>query len=296
MTDLPEAEFGLLARVLIRILTGTGTSDAIFKDRPQLWDLLVDLGSGTTTSITNGNESTPVSMRARVVPETAESSPKSSTSPMTKLISHTFSDEGLWKEIQVVSSGLDEDLMPHRHATSNAGLWGYAYGAYSTLCDVCWGFCALAVGLGGSRAGAGHGHSQTGYIRLPQDGEDRVIESDEEDEGEDGSEDGELVHGPSAQDNLSSTRRRLAIFEKRNARLVKGMQKFGNKTSLSKDDMTKLGLSTWSWVDVDFVRALHVQIKRDQALARVQEQDDSVNSPIQVERGWFRWVSSIVGA
>jgi hypothetical protein len=283
----------------MRYLRNIGTSDAIFKDRPQLWDLLVDLGSGTPTLTTNGNELMPVAMRARVVPETADSAPKSSTSPTTKPISHTFSDESLWKEIQVVSSRMDEDFMPPRHAANNVGLWGYAYGAYSTLCDVCWGFCALAVGLGGSRAGAGHGHAGgtgAGYIRLPQDGEDGIADLYEEDENQDGSEDGELVERPSAQDGLSSTRRILGIFTRRNERLIKGMQKFGNKTSLSKDDMTKLGLSTWSWVDVDFVRALHAQIKRDQALAQIQEQDDGGISSIQVERGWFRWVSSIVGA
>ena len=189
--------------------------------------------------------------------------------------------------------------MPLGDVSNNAGLWGYAYGAYSTLCDVCWGFCALAVGLGGSRVGAGHGHNGgtgTGYIRLPQDGENGVEESDEEGEDEDGSEDGELVDRPSAQDGLSSTRRILGIFERRTERLTKGMQKFGNKTSLSKDDMSKLGLSTWSWVDVDFVRALHVQTKRDQAFLQVQDQDAGGNASIQVERGWFRWVSSIVGA
>jgi hypothetical protein len=231
-------------------------------------------------------------MRARYTPEKADPASKSLPPLTTKPITHTFSDESLWNEIQVLSSRLDDDTTPLAYATSNAGLWGYAYGAYSTLCDVCWGFCALAVGLGGSRAVAGHGHGTrtgTGYIRLPLDGEDGMTKLDDEEEEEDS----ELLD---TEDHLSSIRRVLSSFQRRYGQLVKGMEKLNDKTSLSKDDMTKLGLSTWSWVDVDFVRALHIQIKQARALARAHEEHDHGTTSIQVERGWFRWVSSIVGA
>jgi hypothetical protein len=275
-----------------------GTSDAIFRDRPQLWDLLVDLGSTSVTVAKHndpGSQSTEMSipsMRARYVPE-GETTRTPRPPVTTKPITHTFSDEALWKEIQAVSTRSDEndfESIPREDAAIATGLWGYAYGAYSTLCDVCWGVCALAVGLGGSKARDGHAHAAgTGYIRLPPDGEDQMdIEDDDEDDQVH-----DTITSTPKEDAMYATRQVLAIFQRRDRQLIRQVELLGDKKTLSKDDMSALGLSTWSWVDVDFVRAMYAQVKRDR-LARAQNLEGP--SHIQVERGWFRWVSSIVGA
>ena len=275
-----------------------GTSDAIFKDRPQLWDLLVDLGSNPLPSSSTTLETVPslgastfTPMRARYVPENVTIEPTSKPTIYTKSISHTFSDKALWKDVQgVLSVREDGQGQPVSRETDrpSAGVWGYAYGAYSTLCEVCWGFCAMAVGMGGRGE---HAHpGGTGYIRLPRDG-DVGLESEDEDEEEVGD---EAATRSGGQHGLQHTTAALDVFRKRAARLISKIDKLGSKGALSKDDMAAFGLSAWSWVDVDFVRALHaIKVRRD-GQDRV---DEGTTTPdIQVEKGWFRWVSSIIGA
>ena len=280
--------------------SASGTSDAIFKDRPQLWDLLVDLGSNPLPSSSTTLEklpslgaSTSTPMRARYVPENVTIEPTSKPTIYTKSISHTFSDKALWKDVQgVLSVREDGQGQPVSRETDrpSPGVWGYAYGAYSTLCEVCWGFCSMAVGMGGRGE---HAHpGGTGYIRLPRDG-DVGLESEDEDEDEEEVGD-EAATRPGSQNGLQHTTAALDIFRKRAARLASKIDKLGSKGALSKDDMAALGLSAWSWVDVDFVRALHaIKVRRD-GQDRV---DEGTTTPdIQVEKGWFRWVSSIIGA
>jgi hypothetical protein len=291
------------------VLWIAGTSDAIFKDRPQMWDLLVDLGSNPlpvisddahdnflsiSTSTLAGGSTT---MRARFVPESESSTiqlPSSSKPTIyTKSISHTFSDKALWKDVQSVITKEDanwKDVELETSATTSTGVWGYAYGAYTTLCEVCWGFCAMAVGKG---VRGDHNHSTgTGYIRLPQDGQEGIVglESDEEEDDQDAADNAPLEH---TGQGLRRTIATLDVFRKRATRLASKIEKVGYKRALSTDDMTALGLSVWSWVDVDFVRAMYAGAKRDR---EDRHQDEAGVPAIQVENGWFRWVSSIVGA
>jgi hypothetical protein len=274
-----------------------------------MWDLLVDLGSNPlpvisddahdnflsiSTSTLAGGSTT---MRARFVPESESSTiqlPSSSKPTIyTKSISHTFSDKALWKDVQSVITKEDanwKDVELETSATTSTGVWGYAYGAYTTLCEVCWGFCAMAVGKG---VRGDHNHSTgTGYIRLPQDGQEGIVglESDEEEDDQDAADNAPLEH---TGQGLRRTIATLDVFRKRATRLASKIEKVGYKRALSTDDMTALGLSVWSWVDVDFVRAMYAGAKRDR---EDRHQDEAGVPAIQVENGWFRWVSSIVGA
>jgi hypothetical protein len=274
-----------------------------------MWDLLVDLGSNPlpvisddahdnflsiSTSTLAGGSTT---MRARFVPESESSTiqlPSSSKPTIyTKSISHTFSDKALWKDVQSVITKEDanwKDVERETSATTSTGVWGYAYGAYTTLCEVCWGFCAMAVGKG---VRGDHNHSTgTGYIRLPQDGQGGIagLESDEEEDDQDAADNAPLEH---TGQGLRRTIATLDVFRKRATRLASKIEKVGYKRALSTDDMTALGLSVWSWVDVDFVRAMYAGAKRDR---EDRHQDEAGVPAIQVENGWFRWVSSIVGA
>jgi hypothetical protein len=286
-----------------------GTSDAIFKDRPQMWDLLVDLGSNPlpvisddahdnflsiSTSTLAGGSTT---MRARFIPESESSTIQLSSSSKptiyTKSISHTFSDKALWKDVQSVITKEDanwKDVERETSATTSTGVWGYAYGAYATLCEVCWGFCAMAVGKG---VRGDHNHSSgTGYIRLPQDGQEGLasLDSDGEEDDQDAADD---IPPEYTGQGIQRTIVALDVFRRRATRLASKIEKVGYKRALSKEDMAAMGLSAWSWVDVDFVRAMYAGAKRDR---EDLNQDETGVPAIQVENGWFRWVSSIVGA
>lgn len=134
--------------------------------------------------------------------------------------------------------------------------------------------------------------SGTGYIRLSQDGQEGTagLESDGEEIDQDAADDtppeykGQGIHRTVAA---------LDVFRRKATRLASKIEKVGYKRALSKDDMAALGLSAWSWVDVDFVRAMYAGAKRDR---EDRNQDETGVPAIQVENGWFRWVSSIVGA
>lgn len=231
-------------------------------------------------------------MRARFNPETETVDRKSKPTIYTKSISHTFSDKALWKDVQDVFSRDDEDsqAIGKGTASTTSGVLGYAYGAYSTLCEVCWGFCAMAVGMGGR--GDHHHSGGTGYIRLPRDGDVGLLSDDEDEDEQEESEDVVRSVGGDG-DSLQRTTAALEVFHKRSTRLVSKIDKLRSKGALSNADMAALGLSAWSWVDVDFVRALHADVKRDRD---DQSQEAGVGRDIQVEKGWFRWVSSLVGA
>ena len=287
----------------------SGTSDAIFRDRPQMWDLLVDLGSNPLPIVTDDAHDNFLSMststlaggsttmRARFIPEseptTIQLTSSSKPTIYTKSISHTFSDKALWKDVQTATTKQDakwKDVERETSATTSTRVWGYAYGAYATLCEVCWGFCAMVVGKG---VRGDHNHSNgTGYIRLPQDGQERMagLESDGEEDDQDAADDTPPEY---TGQGLHRTIATLDVLRRRATRLVSKIEKVGYKRALSKDDMAALGLSAWSWVDVDFVRAMYAKAKRDR---EDRNQDETGVTAIQVENGWFRWMSSIVGA
>jgi hypothetical protein len=148
----------------------------------------------------------------------------------------------------------------------------------------------MAVGKG---VRGDHDHSSgTGYIRLPQDGQEGMasLDSDGEEDDQDAADNAPLEH---TGQGLRRTIATLDVFRKRATRLASKIEKVGYKRALSTDDMTALGLSVWSWVDVDFVRAMYAGAKRDR---EDRHQDEASVPAIQVENGWFRWVSSIVGA
>lgn len=246
-----------------------------------------------------------------------------STSYVTKPISHTFSDKRLWQKVKHQAKQVAKHKRRHSVDDSHgngppplppppAGVWSYAYGAYKSLCDVCWGVCAYATGFGGE---AGHSHgplasSGQGYIKLPLDGEESSIASDEEEDHE-----FEPISTPPTTTATEADSREMAItakvfqiFGKRTQKLIAKTTKLGSqKTRLSHSDMsTILGLSAWSWVDVDFVRALHVMTLRNQRLAAAahdgdgDEQDEDeetvlVPTNLQVDKGWFRWITDMVG-
>jgi hypothetical protein len=236
-------------------------------------------------------------MRARFIPESESSTIQLSSSSKptiyTKSISHTFSDKALWKDVQSVITKEDanwKDVERETSATTSTGVWGYAYGAYATLCEVCWGFCAMAVGKG---VRGDHNHSSgTGYIRLPQDGQEGLasLDSDGEEDDQDAADD---IPPEYTGQGIQRTIVALDVFRRRATRLASKIEKVGYKRALSKEDMAAMGLSAWSWVDVDFVRAMYAGAKRDR---EDLNQDETGVPAIQVENGWFRWVSSIVGA
>jgi hypothetical protein len=147
----------------------------------------------------------------------------------------------------------------------------------------------MAVGKG---VRGDHDHSSgTGYIRLPQDGQEGLasLDSDGEEDDQDAADD---IPPKYTGQGIHKTIAALDVFRRRATRLASKIEKVGYKRALSKEDMAAMGLSAWSWVDVDFVRAMYARAKRDR---EDRNQDETGVPAIQVENGWFRWVSSIVG-
>lgn len=251
-----------------------------------MWDLFIDLSQSPLPSVNRAGEDglsaagKAVPMRARSREASTTRSTSQSQAIATRTITYTYSDAKLWNNIKQV---LDTSRMGTDTDESNSFVWGYAYGAYSRICEVCWGLCSL-TGLVGKNGG---------HIHLNEDGYERVLQDDESSREDDGgsSEDGEALERDRSEDRdrLAGTRRAIKSFHDRSIQLSTQLTKL-NKAALSKDDMTALGLSTWSWVDVDFVRALATRQRDSEA-----QQALKTNENIEVEHVWIRRISSIVG-
>lgn len=171
-----------------------------------------------------------------------------------KSVSYAFADLPIYRELRTAATAAGKAADPPapglaRNSTftsilqtghtliSPAWLWLFAYGAYETLCDVCWGVCKLATGQLYLEDGEAHVHvhehdssmargMDSGLIRLPED--DELVDGLEEAD-EDSSETAPLVaaawsSGDRAQANRI-LRRSLAILDVFQQRASNGPRK-----------------------------------------------------------------------
>lgn len=193
------------------------TSDAIFKDRPQLYDLLIDL-SDVRLPLLSPNHTAAIPLSSPTLYRTLLK-PR----PSLKTMSYAFSDLPLYRDLRAAStssstesssqmleragsfSSISSLLRSTNSLVSSTWLWLFAYGAYEAICEVCWGVCKLATGrlyLDGEvhRHDSSMGRFEEGSIRLEED--------EREDEGE------PLLVKQEVVDTLARTlRRSLAIMD-----------------------------------------------------------------------------------
>ena len=260
-----------------------GTSDAIYKDKTGIFDLLVDC-SGSDILPSEYDETVnparePV-MRA-VVREKGQVS--------LKYLTYTYSDTVFWNAIAPLLTAQSTDSQ--KSDLSHTSIWRSAKGTYTYICDICWGLCAFATGTAYSHS-AGHADHARGYIRLPTDDQPATISDDgdsiEDDEGQ-----GSADTSPESGDTRSLRAIQiLKILDHRRdhieQRLAQSVRDAG-ATSLSNEDMRKMGLSAWSWVDVEFVRGLH-RLRRTEPVST-----GTIGSGLEVEKRWFRKAMGLVG-
>jgi hypothetical protein len=258
-----------------------GTSDAIYKDKTGIYDLLVDcsgseiLPSAEDEGVNTARE--PV-MRA-VVREKGQAS--------LKYVTYTYSDTVLWNAIAPLLSGRTSDDAQRK---APSFIWSTAMGTYTYICDICWGLCSYATGS--AYAGTEqHEHGGGGYIRLPTDDDEARRSS------ADGSEEEDLDATGSDTDVTTDNTRTaraiqiLKILDHRRDHIEKHLAHTVAETgtpTLSNDDMRHMGLSAWSWVDVEFVRGLH-RLRKEPISA------GTLGLGLEVEKGWFRRVIGLVG-
>lgn len=261
----------------------TGTSDAIYKDKTGIFDLLVDCsGSDILPSLHDENVNTarePV-MRA-VVRENGQVS--------LKYLTYTYSDTILWNALSPLLTAQATDAQ--KRDSPHLSIWSSAVGTYTYICDICWGLCAFATGTAYGHA-EGHADHAGGYIRLPTDDRPATGSSDGDSIAEDDIEDEDDTTEQSSNPRSSRAIQILKILDHRRDHIEKRLaQSVVNTgaTSLSNDDMRKMGLSAWSWVDVEFVKGLH-------RLRRTEPVSTGTLAPgLEVEKGWFRRAIGMVG-
>jgi hypothetical protein len=260
----------------------SGTSDAIYKDKTGIYDLLVDC-SGSDILPSHDDESVntarePV-MRA-VVRENGQVS--------LKYLTYTYSDTVLWNAIApLLSDSTDTEKRDPPHSS----IWSSAMGTYTYICDICWGLCAFATGTAYGHSEVHADHRAGGYIRLPTDDRPTTGSSDGESIAEDDFED---TTNTTDQPITRSSRaiQILKILDHRRDHIEQHLAQSvidTGATSLSNEDMRKMGLSAWSWVDVEFVRGLH-RLRRTEPVST-----GTIGPGLEVEKGWFRKAMGIVG-
>ncbi|KAJ9100932.1 hypothetical protein QFC20_005348 [Naganishia adeliensis] len=151
------------------------TSDAIYKDKTGIYDLLVDC-SGSEILPSDDDEGVnaarePV-MRA-VVRENGQAS--------LKYVTYTYSDTVLWNAISPL---LSDQASDEGQRTAPSFIWNTAIGTYTYICDICWGLCAYAAGTAYGEPGQ-HDHIGGGYIRLPTEDDTAVRPSADDSTEED---------------------------------------------------------------------------------------------------------------
>ncbi|KAI5453202.1 hypothetical protein NCC49_006229 [Naganishia albida] len=256
-----------------------GTSDAIYKDKTGIYDLLVDCsGSEILPSADDEgfNAAREPVMRA-VVRDKGQAS--------LKYVTYTYSDTVLWNAILPLLSDQAADGTPRKAPSS---IWSTAIGTYTYICDICWDLCSYATGSAYAATRRGQ-DSAGGYIRLPTgDNAGRgssAADSDDED-------DGEIAEGATENTRTGRAIQILKILDHRRDHIEKHLAhtvaEAGTPT-LSKDDMRHMGLSAWSWVDVEFVRGLHRLRKREPVFT------GTLGIGLEVEKGWFRKAIGLVG-
>ncbi len=307
-----------------------GTSDAIFKDRHHLYDLLVDLSDCNLSDFTNNNRLSEASAKTPIMTATVQPTPNTNTNNQirlpikpseltTRTVTYSFSDMSPWKECQSIVRGGGSyppninDIISSSPSSTNTssisrvGAWLVAYSAYAVICDVCWGICSLAMGGYGSSKGDreaharkhahGHLHGRSGGIRLEDEDEDERDETDAEPLLEADIEERVLQRERDESDELVD--KGLSILRLLSLRAREVITKIKNVSSsttqshpsLKSEDMTSIGLSAWSWTDVEFVRSLYkLQVKEEMAMANgeIREEDSMV-----IQRGWAGWISGM---
>lgn len=157
------------------------TSDGLFRDRPQYWDLFVDFstlgsvlqdpsdmadmaskGEGFDSQLPiHGSGRTPPTMIAsesRPVRNPSSNSTSSTNGPSTistKAISYSYSDIPTFTQLQLASSSSQSPSStatsgttpnPTPNLNSSGALWTILSLGLWRICEVCWGICAYATG------------------------------------------------------------------------------------------------------------------------------------------------------
>ncbi|KAJ9121811.1 hypothetical protein QFC22_002434 [Naganishia vaughanmartiniae] len=266
------------------------TSDAIYKDKTGMYDLLVDCsGSDILPSTLGEHHDTkrePV-MRA-VIRENGQVT--------LKYLSYTYSDTVLWNTISpfLLETTSAESGAPDTTGSPTSAIWSTAIGTYIYICDICWGLCAFASGSGYTQHADHHENNSTGYIRLPMEENGERETSDDEEYVQ---EDDDLAAQPSLIDKpndnvITPAIQILKILDHRRDHIEKRLAKVVSDTGtpiLSKEDMRQMGLSAWSWVDVEFVRSLY-RARKAQPITT-----GTLGNGLLVEKGWFRRAIGYVG-
>lgn len=204
-----------------------------------------------------------------------------------KYVTYTYSDTVLWNAISPL---LSDQASDEGQRTAPSFIWNTAIGTYTYICDICWGLCAYAAGPAYGEPGQ-HDHIGGGYIRLPTE-DDTAVRPSADDSTE---EDDIDIADSEALRNDSRTARAiqiLKILDHRRDHIEKHLARAVTETgtpTLSKDDMRHMGLSAWSWVDVEFVRGLHRLRKRETIST------GTLGMGLEVEKGWFRRAIGLVG-
>lgn len=263
----------------ICIMLPIGTSDAIYKDKTGIYDLLVDCSGSEILPSTDDegiNAAREPVMRA-VVRESGQAT--------LKYVTYTYSDTVLWNAISPL---LSDQVSDEGQRTAPSFIWNTAVGTYTYICDICWGLCAYAAGTAYGEPGQ-HDHVGGGYIRLPTDDDTAARPL-----ADDSAEEDNLDTDPDAMRNDSRTARAIQILKILDHRrdhiekhLAQAVANTGTPT-LSNDDMRHMGLSAWSWVDVEFVRGLH-------RLRKEPISTGTLGIGLEVEKGWFRKAIGLVG-
>lgn len=265
----------------VSLMLAIGTSDAIYKDKTGIYDLLVDcsgsdiLPSACDEGVNPARE--PV-MRA-VVRENGQAT--------LKYVTYTYSDTVLWNAI---SPFLNEPTSHDKMTPPHSSIWSTAMGTYTYICDICWGLCAFATGTAYGHSGEHAQHGEGGYIRLPMD--DNPVPSGFSED--DSTEEDDDVDAEAARNDTRTARaiQILEILDHRRDHIEKHLAQTVADTgtpTLSKDDMRHMGLSAWSWVDVEFVRGLHRLRKKEPVST------GTLGLGLEVEKGWFRKAIGLVG-
>lgn len=205
-----------------------------------------------------------------------------------KYLTYTYSDTVLWNAISPLLNA--QSTASQKSDSTHSLIWSTARGTYTYICDICWGLCAFATGTAYNHS-EGHADHAGGYIRLPTEDRPATASDDSDSTGEDDVQ-GETDTTIQSSDTRSSRAIQiLKILDHRRDHIEKRLAQRADTgaTSLSNEDMRKMGLSAWSWVDVEFVRGLH-------RLRRIERMSTGTIGPgLEVEKGWFRRAMGLVG-
>jgi hypothetical protein len=211
------------------------TSDAIYKTRPDMWDLFVDFSDTKLPSVQTAEAA---------ILSTLEETPRTDTPPpvisasypaaegklATKTLSYTFSDIPLYRGLAAVITSPDSAMS----GGLSTAFWTTAYTVFGALYGFCIGVCEFALG---------RAYTANGPVRLGDSEEhDRLLDLSDAD-------DTETQGGPQVIHHLSHHTHHL------HARLKLLIAQKGPR-QLTSREMSSLGLSAWSELDREFVQSL----------------------------------------